>query len=169
MIVSIIAAMDRNRLIGNNNQLPWHLPADLAHFKQVTMGKPVIMGRKTYDFIIEYGKWPYGDKPTWVCSSNRVSPIPGCNLQMGSTPEDVIKEANAMGVKHLWLVGGGKLAASFIKQNRLTHISLSLMPVILGDGIQLFDSLPAPVNIQQSAVQAKGSGFVQLDYFIKIP
>ena len=51
MIVSIIAAMDRNRLIGNNNQLPWHLPADLAHFKQVTMGKPIIMGRKTYESI----------------------------------------------------------------------------------------------------------------------
>ena len=45
MIVSIIAAMDRNRLIGSKNQLPWHLPADLAHFKQV------IMGRKTYESI----------------------------------------------------------------------------------------------------------------------
>ncbi|MGB5275946.1 MAG: type 3 dihydrofolate reductase [Gammaproteobacteria bacterium] len=51
MLVSIIAAMDRNRLIGNKNQLPWHLPADLAHFKQVTLGKPVIMGRKTYESI----------------------------------------------------------------------------------------------------------------------
>lgn len=43
--------MDRNRLIGNNNQLPWHLPADFAHFKATTMGKPVIMGRKTYESI----------------------------------------------------------------------------------------------------------------------
>ena len=43
--------MDRNRLIGNKNQLPWHLPADLAHFKKVTMGKPIIMGRKTYESI----------------------------------------------------------------------------------------------------------------------
>ena len=51
MLVSIIAAMDRNRLIGNKNQLPWHLPADLAHFKRVTMGKPVIMGRKTFESI----------------------------------------------------------------------------------------------------------------------
>jgi dihydrofolate reductase len=43
--------MDRNRLIGNRNQLPWHLPADLAHFKRATMGKPVIMGRKTFESI----------------------------------------------------------------------------------------------------------------------
>ena len=51
MILSIIAAMDRNRLIGNNNQLPWHLPVDFAHFKSVTMGKPIIMGRKTFESI----------------------------------------------------------------------------------------------------------------------
>ena len=51
MIISIIAAMDTNRLIGNDNQLPWHLPADFAHFKSVTMGKPIIMGRKTFESI----------------------------------------------------------------------------------------------------------------------
>ncbi len=47
----MIAAMDRNHLIGNNNQLPWHLPADFAHFKSTTMGKPIVMGRKTYESI----------------------------------------------------------------------------------------------------------------------
>ncbi len=48
---SLIVAMSSNRAIGKNNQLPWHLPADLAHFKKVTMGKPVIMGRKTWESI----------------------------------------------------------------------------------------------------------------------
>ena len=51
MIISIIAAMDKNRLIGANNGLPWHLPADFKHFKEVTMTKPVVMGRKTYASI----------------------------------------------------------------------------------------------------------------------
>lgn len=51
MIISLIAAMDRNRLIGDHNQLPWHLPVDFAHFKSVTMGKPVLMGRKTFESI----------------------------------------------------------------------------------------------------------------------
>jgi len=51
MKLSIIVAMDNNRLIGRDNQLPWHLPADLAHFKKVTMGKPIIMGRKTFESI----------------------------------------------------------------------------------------------------------------------
>ncbi len=48
---SLIVAMSTNRTIGKDNQLPWHLPADLAHFKKVTMGKPVIMGRKTWESI----------------------------------------------------------------------------------------------------------------------
>ena len=51
MIISLIAAMDKNRLIGIKNGLPWHLPADFKHFKAITMGKPVIMGRKTYESI----------------------------------------------------------------------------------------------------------------------
>lgn len=51
MIISLIAAMDKNRLIGSNNGLPWHLPADFKHFKEVTLGKPVIMGRKTFESI----------------------------------------------------------------------------------------------------------------------
>ena len=49
--LSLVVAMDENRLIGNDNQLPWHLPADLAFFKSTTMGKPIIMGRKTFDSI----------------------------------------------------------------------------------------------------------------------
>lgn len=51
MQIAMIAAMAANRVIGFNNQMPWHLPADLKHFKAVTLGKPVIMGRKTYESI----------------------------------------------------------------------------------------------------------------------
>ncbi|MFQ5631583.1 MAG: dihydrofolate reductase, partial [bacterium] len=51
MRLALIAAMDRNRLIGKDKALPWRLPADMRHFKAVTMGKPVIMGRKTHESI----------------------------------------------------------------------------------------------------------------------
>jgi dihydrofolate reductase len=50
-MLSLIVAMDRNRLIGRNNELPWHLPADLKHFKTLTMGHHMIMGRKTFESI----------------------------------------------------------------------------------------------------------------------
>ncbi|MEM9102405.1 MAG: type 3 dihydrofolate reductase [Pseudomonadota bacterium] len=49
--ISLIAAMSHQRIIGKDNQMPWHLPADLQHFKRVTLGKPVLMGRKTYESI----------------------------------------------------------------------------------------------------------------------
>ena len=47
----MIAAMANNRVIGADNAMPWHLPADLKHFKKITLGKPIIMGRKTYASI----------------------------------------------------------------------------------------------------------------------
>jgi len=50
-MISIIAAMDRNNLIGNNGQLPWNIPEDMEHFKNITMNKTIVMGRKTFDSI----------------------------------------------------------------------------------------------------------------------
>ncbi|UZJ80028.1 dihydrofolate reductase [Fictibacillus sp. KU28468] len=50
-MISYVFAMDENRLIGDRNGLPWHLPADLQHFKRVTMKKPIVMGRKTFQSI----------------------------------------------------------------------------------------------------------------------
>lgn len=50
-IISLIVAMDEHRVIGYQNQLPWHLPADLQHFKQLTLGKPILMGRNTFESI----------------------------------------------------------------------------------------------------------------------
>ncbi|NOT17543.1 MAG: dihydrofolate reductase [Sulfuriferula sp.] len=50
-IISLIAAMSKNHVIGINNTLPWHLPADLQHFKQLTLGHPIAMGRKTFTSI----------------------------------------------------------------------------------------------------------------------
>ena len=51
MILTLIAAMGKNRVIGNQGKIPWHLPEDMAHFKESTMGHPIIMGRKTFDSI----------------------------------------------------------------------------------------------------------------------
>lgn len=76
MQLSLIVAMSTNRVIGIQNQLPWHLPADLKHFKQLTLGKPVIMGRKTYDSI---GK-PLPNRCNIVVSRNQSLQIPGCEV-----------------------------------------------------------------------------------------
>lgn len=73
-MLSLCVAMDKNRLIGNNNALPWHLPADLKHFRTVTMGKPIIMGRKTYESIGH----PLPGRKNIVLSHNPTLTIAGC-------------------------------------------------------------------------------------------
>ena len=79
----------------------------------------LVMGRNTYDFVFDYGSWPYEDKPSWVCTSNELEILEGANLRISKLPNDVIKEARAKDLKHLWLVGGGKLASAFLEKRLL--------------------------------------------------
>jgi dihydrofolate reductase len=72
--VSMIAAMAKNRVIGSNNQLPWHLPADLKHFKELTVGKPILMGRKTFESL---GK-PLPQRTNIVVTHNHDYQAEGC-------------------------------------------------------------------------------------------
>lgn len=74
MVVSLVVAMARNRVIGRANRLPWHLPAELAHFKRVTMGRPIVMGRRTFESI---GKALPG-RLNIVVSRNRAFLATGC-------------------------------------------------------------------------------------------
>jgi len=101
VIISLIAAMDRNHLIGKNNQLPWHLPADFAHFKSVTMGKPILMGRKTYESI---GK-PLPGRHNIVLTHSPELKIDGVSV-VNSLDEAI--EA-AAGEKEMMVIGGSTI------------------------------------------------------------
>jgi dihydrofolate reductase len=74
MRISIISAMAENRVIGIENRLPWHLPADLKHFRSLTMGHHILMGRKTFESI---GK-PLPGRTTVIISRNPDFAAPGC-------------------------------------------------------------------------------------------
>lgn len=74
--MSFIVAMDRNRVIGKNNQLPWHLPADLAYFKRVTSGHTIVMGRKTFESI---GR-PLPNRRNIVLTRNAGYKADGCEV-----------------------------------------------------------------------------------------
>ena len=76
MILTIVVAMARNRVIGCNNALPWRLPADLQRFRSITLGKPVIMGRKTHESI---GR-PLPGRENIVVSANRDYVATGCRV-----------------------------------------------------------------------------------------
>jgi len=76
MILAAIAAMSENRVIGTKNKLPWHLPADLKHFKSITLGHPIIMGRKTFDSI----QRPLPKRENIVISRDPNLQIPGVHV-----------------------------------------------------------------------------------------
>jgi len=67
MIISMIAALDHHRLIGCNNRLPWRLPADMQYFRRTTMGKPILMGRKTFE---SFGAKPLPGRNNIVLTQN---------------------------------------------------------------------------------------------------
>lgn len=75
-MISLLVAMDENRLIGKDNQLPWHLPNDLQYFKQVTMGHPIVMGRKTFESI---GR-PLPGRENIVITRNHDYQAEGCRV-----------------------------------------------------------------------------------------
>ena len=86
-MLSLIAAVARNRVIGKNNQLLWHLPEDMKHFRDVTRGKPVIMGRKTWESLPEKFR-PLPGRHNIVVSRNLDYKAPGATLV--SSLEDAI-------------------------------------------------------------------------------
>lgn len=109
--------MDRNRLIGHNNQLPWHLPADFAWFKSVTMGKPVIMGRKTYESI---GK-PLPGRTNIVLSRANGLDIDG----VVCVPDLEAALAVESGAEEQMIIGGSsiyELAMPSVERMYLTHV-----------------------------------------------
>jgi dihydrofolate reductase len=103
MSLSILVAMAANRTIGINNTLPWRCPEDLKHFKALTMGHHIIMGRKTFDSI---GR-PLPGRTTVVVTRNRELKIDGC-LMAHSLQEAIAACANDHAI---FIVGGAELYA----------------------------------------------------------
>nr|WP_189404757.1 type 3 dihydrofolate reductase [Alteromonas halophila] len=106
----MIAAMADNRVIGKDNQMPWHLPADLRHFKSVTLGKPVIMGRKTYESI---GKALPGR--TNIVISGRENYTLGDALVVAS-PDAALEVAKEHSEEdsEIMVIGGGAIYEAFL-------------------------------------------------------
>ncbi|MGG1245522.1 dihydrofolate reductase DfrA [Bacillus spizizenii] len=100
-MISFIFAMDANRLIGKDNDLPWHLPNDLAYFKKVTSGHSIIMGRKTYESI---GR-PLPNRKNIVVTSAPASEFPGCTVV--SSLRDVLDICSGSG--ECFVIGGAQL------------------------------------------------------------
>lgn len=103
MIISLIAAMATNRVIGSKGRLPWHLPEDLARFRRLTWGHPIIMGRITYEGI---GR-PLPGRTTIVISRQTDYPLPDCIVTHGI--DGALAAARATGTDEVFICGGGQV------------------------------------------------------------
>ena len=123
----MIAALAENRVIGRDNQLPWHLPADLKHFKALTLGKPIIMGRKTWDSL---GR-PLPGRLNLVVSRQPDLQLDGA--EVFATLDAALVRANAWaqanGADELMLIGGAQLyELSLPRAERLYLTRVALSP-----------------------------------------
>ncbi|GAB3376626.1 dihydrofolate reductase [Spongiibacter taiwanensis] len=123
--IAMIVAMNQDRVIGVNNTLPWHLPEDLKHFKQLTMGKPIVMGRNTWDSI---GK-PLPGRTNIVVTSQSSWHAEGA--LRAASPEQAMAlaaaEAARAGIDEIFIIGGQKIYSALL--NRAERVYLTEVEV----------------------------------------
>ncbi len=126
MIISLIAALSENRVIGKNNDLPWHLPDDMKYFMQTTKGHHTIMGRKNYDSIPEKFR-PLPDRTNIVVTRQSQFKAPGCIVV--NTLGRGLEIAKENGEHEVFIIGGSeiyKLGLPYANQLYLTEIHSTL-------------------------------------------
>ena len=116
----MIAAMGNNRVIGLDNQMPWHLPADLQWFKKTTMGSPIIMGRKTYDSI----GFSLPGRLNIILSRNADLKIKGCTVV--NTLDDALITAKQSENKsdEVFITGGANLYNNYLQEADMLYLTL---------------------------------------------
>ncbi|MCR6663069.1 MAG: dihydrofolate reductase [Luteimonas sp.] len=123
MRISLVAALDRNRAIGRGNALPWRLPDDLKRFKALTLGKPVLMGRKTAESL---GRALSGRLNLVLTRNGRV-PFDG--MRAVASIDDALRIAADAGSRELCVIGGGEvyaLALPVADALHLTHVDVEV-------------------------------------------
>ncbi len=118
-IISFVFAMDRSRLIGAGGGLPWHLPDDMKHFRQVTMGKPVLMGRVTYESIPDRFR-PLAGRTNIILTNQIGYEARGC-LVVHSLDEAV---AAAAGQPELMVIGGAQIYEQLLPRADRLYLTL---------------------------------------------
>ncbi len=107
-MITLIVAASENNVIGRAGDLPWKLPDDLKHFKQVTMGKPVVMGRKTWESL----RRPLPGRQNVVITRQRGYVAEGCDVV--SYPAAALKATS--GAEDIMIIGGGRIYEQFLRR-----------------------------------------------------
>jgi dihydrofolate reductase len=126
----------------------------------------LVIGRKTFETVLAFPAWPYGDKRVVVLSSRPVdlSGVRGGVVeQMAGPPAEIVRKLAASGARHLY-VDGGVTIQGFLRAGLVQRLVITRVPVLIGDGIPLFGTLPRDVRLHHVATQQYPSGLVKSEY-----
>jgi dihydrofolate reductase len=128
----------------------------------------MVIGRKTFEKVLTLGAWPYGDKRVVVLSSCPVdfSAVAGGIVeQMAGPPAEIVSQLAASGTGHLY-VDGGITIQRFLREGLIQRLVITRVPVLIGDGIPLFGTLPRDIRLRHVATRHYPSGLVQSEYHV---
>ncbi len=127
----------------------------------------LVIGRKTFQTVLTFGSWPYGEKPVFVLSTHELVPTPpGAMVQrMSGAPADVVAELAARGIRHIY-VDGGITIQRFLRAGLIQRLIITRVPVLIGDGIPLFGGLERDIPLKHIATRHYASGLVQSEYVV---
>ena len=128
----------------------------------------IVMGRNTFDTVLSFGEWPYADKPMWVLSSRELALpafVPPIVTRWSGSLTALVEELTVHRVKKVY-VDGGKTIQSFLRAGLLDEVTITTIPVLIGQGIPLFGSLEADVKLKLMESRAFEDGLVQNRYAV---
>jgi dihydrofolate reductase len=127
----------------------------------------IAMGAATYEQLLAWGVWPYGDVPTWVFTHRQFAVPEGADVRFTERPpREVVAELDEVAQGNVWLAGGGSLVRQWIDERLLDELILFVVPLLLGGGIRLFDG---SLRTKLELLHAKDydSGLVELRYLLE--
>ena len=126
----------------------------------------LVIGRKTFEVVLTFGKWPYGKKPVVVLSSRPLdfSSIEGGVVErMAGDPREIAAQLKARGFKHAY-IDGGITIQRFLAAGAIDRMVITRVPVLIGAGIPLFGPVPRDISLRHVATRCYGGGLVQTEY-----
>jgi dihydrofolate reductase len=126
----------------------------------------LVIGRNTYETVLAFPEWPYGNKRTVVLSSKPLdfSSVRGGNVeQMSGEPAAIVAKLAASGAQQLY-VDGGITIQNFLRAGLIQRLIVTRVPVLIGQGIPLFGNLPRDVQLRHVSTQHYAGGLVKTEY-----
>ena len=127
----------------------------------------LVIGRKTYETVLAFETWPYGEKPVFILSTSTIAPAPvGAVVEhLSGDPARIMSELDARGIGHVY-VDGGLTIQRFLRAGLIQRLIITRVPVLIGDGVPLFGSLPRDIRLEHVATRQYRSGLVQSEYLV---